>query len=291
MELIKSRISILFQQEPGLIGLSAIDNPYPYRSSTDGLDLLLLIVKEAMDDLPVMEHFRIEKKMVLVCRTDRDALNRLLSGDEHRVKLQWLVRGEILYDRDQFLANVRAKLMTFPIEMKEQKLFMEFACFLSTYLQAKQDLQDNNLFDAHSSIIQALNHWAHITLVEAGKHPEPAIWRQMRRFHPGIYKLYEELTVSPETLEQRLKLVLLACEFSIMSKMKSCCALLLRILESRDDPWSLSEMQTHPEIAGLHINLSLVLQKLVQRAYIREVAIVPPSGDTEALELRYRSVL
>lgn len=189
------------------------------------------------------------------------------------------------------MANVHAKLTILPIEMKEQKLFLEFACFLSTYLQAKQELHDNHLLDAHSSIINALKHWAHITLVEADKQPEPAIWRQMRRFHPGIYKLYEELTVSPETLEQRLKLVMLACEFSIMSKMKSCCALLLRILDSREDPWSLMEMESHPELADLQIDLMLVLQKLVQRAYIREVAVMPRPGDTEALELRYRSAL
>jgi hypothetical protein len=179
-------------------------------------------------------------------------------------------------------------LLAFPNELREQKQLVEFAHFIRTYLQAKQDLQDNNLLDAYGHILTALHHWAHIALIEAGVHPELTVWRQMRRFNPGIYKLYEELTISSESLEQRVKLVQLACEFSVMNKMKSCCELLFSILAQREEPWSVMELQLHPKLSGLHIDLSLLLQKLVKRGYVREVAIMPDSGDTEALELRYR---
>ena len=111
----------------------------------------------------------------------------------------------------------------------------------------------------------------------------------MRRFNPGIYKLYEELTISPESLTKRVQLVLLACEFSVMSKMKSCCELLFSILGSREEPWSVVELQQHPLLLDLHLDdLSLLLQNLVKRGYIDEVAIVSTTGDLEALELRYR---
>lgn len=190
-------------------------------------------------------------------------------------------------DRDGYLSSVRERLLQFPASMREQKQFAEFTGFLRTYLQAKQDLLDGNLLDAYSHVLTALHHWAHIVLIEEGRHPELTVWKQLKRVHPGIYKLYEELTVSPETLEQRVQLVMLGCEFSVMSKMKTSCALLFNILGSREEPWSIAELQSHSTLNILHGDLSLVLQKLVKREYIREVAVMNEAGDIGALELRY----
>lgn len=195
--------------------------------------------------------------------------------------------GEILLDRDGYLASVRERLLQFPESMREQKQFIEFNGFLRTYLQAKQDMLDGNMLDAYSNVLTALNHWAHIVLIEEGRHPELTVWKQLKRVHPGVYKLYEELTASPETLEQRVQLVMLACEFSVMSKMKSCCSILLNIMNSREEPWSIGELQSHPSIGQLQVELSLVIHKLVKRAYIREVAVMKDLKETSALELRY----
>lgn len=197
------------------------------------------------------------------------------------------MRGEILFDRDQYLAQIRQRLLAFPDELRKQKMLAEFAAFLRTYLHAKQDLQDGNILDAHSHILTSLHHWAHIVLIEEGVHPELTVWAQIKGYNPGVYKLYEELTVSPETLEQRVHLVLLACEFHVMSKMKSCCRLLLDLMENREEPWSVMELYNHPELRHLRVDLSLLLQKLVVRGFIREVAVIPDSGDTDELELKY----
>nr|WP_253944988.1 hypothetical protein [Paenibacillus sp. NEAU-GSW1] len=58
-------------------------------------------------------------------------------------------------------------------------------------------------------------------------------------------------------------------------------------MASREEPWSIIELQTHPQIDQLHLDLSLLLQKLVKRSFVREVAVMPNNGDTEAMELRY----
>lgn len=287
MEHIKEHFADSYREVPGVIGLAVIENPYPYNPLIDGLDSLILVVVEEETARNETEHVQIEGLRVMIRTIDSKSLNEWLAGGENRNIIEWLVRGEIFVDRDGYLSSVRERLLQFPDTMREQKQFTEFAGFLRTYLQAKQDIMDGNLLDAYSHVLTALHHWAHIVLIEEGRHPELTVWKQLKRVHPGIYKLYEELTVSPETLEQRVQLVMLGCEFSVMNKMKTSCALLFNILETREEPWSIAELQSHSSINVLHVDLSLVLQKLVKREYIREVAVLHELGDIGALELRY----
>jgi len=287
VEHIKAHFADSYRDEPNVVGLAVIENPYPYNPLIDGLDSLVLVVAEGNKARNETEHVQIAGQRVMIRTIDSISLNEWLAGGENRNIIEWLVRGEILVDRDGYLSSVRERLLQFPETMREQKQFTEFTGFLRTYLQAKQDLLDGNLLDAYSHVLTALHHWAHIVLIEEGRHPELTVWKQLKRVHPGIYKLYEELTVSPETLEQRVQLVMLGCEFSIMSKMKTSCALLFKILGSREEPWSIAELQSHSSINVLHVDLSLVLQKLVKREYIREVAVMNELGDIGALELRY----
>ncbi|MFD0588681.1 nucleotidyltransferase-like protein [Paenibacillus sp. GCM10027627] len=287
MEPIKNHVVDAYRGQPGLLAISYTKNPYPYNPVIDGLDMLILLLVEKQAASEAAEHVQWDGMRALVRTLDKEELELWITGGENRNIIEWLVRGEILLDRDGYLANVRERLLQFPESMREQKQFIEFSGFLRTYLQAKQDLLDGNLLDAYSHILTALHHWAHIVLIEDGRHPELTVWKQLKRVHPGVYKLYEELTASPETLEQRVQLVMLACEFSVMSKMKDCCAILLDLMSSREEPWSIGELQMHPTISILQVELSLVIQKLVKRSYIREVAVMQDPKDTGAIELRY----
>ncbi|GKU76088.1 nucleotidyltransferase-like protein [Paenibacillus sp. L3-i20] len=287
MENIKAHVISDYRELPGLMAIAIIKNPNPYNPLIDGLDLLVLLVTETRVEMERAEHVRLDHARALIRTISKEELQLWITGGENRNIIEWLVRGEILLDRDGYLASVRERLLQFPESMREQKQFIEFNGFLRTYLQAKQDMLDGNMLDAYSNVLTALNHWAHIVLIEEGRHPELTVWKQLKRVHPGVYKLYEELTASPETLEQRVQLVMLACEFSVMSKMKSCCSILLNIMNSREEPWSIGELQSHPSIGQLQVELSLVIHKLVKRAYIREVAVMKDLKETSALELRY----
>jgi len=275
------------QDAPGLIGVMLIDNPYRYNPLIDGLDLLLLAVVERDGRERSVRHVRKEGKRVQIRTVAAAALDEWIAGVESRSIIPWIVRGEILMDRDGYLERVKQRVIDFPEELRRQKLAAEFSAFLRTFLHAKQDLQDGNILDAHSNVLAALHHWAHISLIEDGVHPELTVWAQMKKYNPGIYKLYEELTTSMESLEKRVQLVLLACEFHVMSKMKSCCRLLLDIIESREEPWSVGELMARPELKPLRLDLSLLLRKLVTRGLIREVAALPEANDPDALELQY----
>lgn len=76
--------------------------------------------------------------------------------------------------------------------------------------------------------------------------------------------------MSTETLDQRVELILLACEFALMSKMSDCCGLLLNILGSRKESWSIKELLQHSGLSQLEAELPLVLRKLVSRSLIRD---------------------
>lgn len=283
--------TLRLQEEADLVGVVSIDNPYRYNPLIDGLDLLLLTVMENDNPARRIRHVRSGGKRVQIRTVTPGLLEEWVAGSQNRSIIPWLVRGEILIDRDGYLAGIKQRLQQFPEELRRQKLAVEFSLFLRTYLQAKQDLQDGNILDAHSSILASLHHWAHISLIEDGIHPELTVWQQMKTYNPGIYKLYEEITTSVETLEKRVQLVLLACEFHVMSKMKSCCRLLLDIIDSRKDPWGVSELLGHPELKPLRLDMSLLLQKLVARGLIREVAVIPDSGNPDELELKYAPLI
>ncbi|MCM3749060.1 nucleotidyltransferase-like protein [Paenibacillus pasadenensis] len=288
MEILNKQVSSLIEQEEDVIGLVAVRDPYPFQRQLEGLDVLLLVVSETACNSSSIEHRRMDGQHVMIQRVARDLLLNWIKNSRHRDVMEWILRGDIIYDPEDVIERLKSDVRIYSDELMNRKLLVEYSQFLHSFLLAKQNIEDGFLLDAHNHIIKTLNHYAHLELIEAGRHPEPSVWRQMRRFHPGIYKLYEELSTSPETLEQRIQLVLLACEFSMMSKMKSSCTLIFQIMGSRDEPWSMSELSRHPALSDLPIDLSLLLQKSVQRGYLREVAVLAGPLEPDALELRYK---
>jgi hypothetical protein len=276
----------LFGQDEGMIGLILVTDPYSGQPLVDGSDRLILVIRENAFACGETEHWLRDDVRIQVRRVSPDMLERwVVSGDRNGV--QWLVQGEVLFDETGFLAELRRRLDEWPILLREQKLLFEFSRFIQTYMLAKQDLQNGQVLDAYSNILSSLQYWAHISLVEQGMHPELTVWEQMHRVNPGIYKLYEELTTSPETLEKRVQLVLLACEFSVLTKMRSSCALLLQVLGNRGKTWTVAELQRDSRLQILPLDLSLLLRKLVQRGLVRETAKPIRGRGALKLELRY----
>lgn len=288
MEMLQSFLTNRYKDQKGIISLIAYHNTTPFPSHTDTYDLLVVVVAEPEDIVRSLYHYikdgyRIQERWISPIN-----LELWLFNGENRNIIFWILQGEILLDRGIYLESLRHRLLEFPDLLKEQKLLMEFTLFLSKFIQSKEYLAEAHYLDAYSNILEGLHHWARIVIIEEDHHPELTVWRQVRLINSGVYKLYEELTLSSETLRQRVELVILACEFSVMSKMKSCCKLLLRILEDRQAPWRVDEIQSHIDLQHLRIDISLLLNKLVKKSLIREVAVSLDDTFSE-LELRYTS--
>jgi hypothetical protein len=279
-----------FGREEGLVSLLVVANPFSYQPLIDGMDRLALVVLDTQSPGKDTEHWVWEDMRIQVRRVTQEMLETWIVRGDNRNVVHWLVQGDILIDKKNYLLDLCNRLMEWSPLLREQKLLCEFSRFNRSYLQAKQDLKEGQVLDAYSNVLSSLHHWAQIALVEEGMHPELTVWEQMHRVNPGIYKLFEELTMSGETLEQRVQLVLLACEFSMLNEMQSSCALLIRLIESRKQSWSPAELLQHPDLSGLSLDLSLILQRLVKRGYILEISRPIQQRCAGLMELRYAKI-
>jgi len=188
-------------------------------------------------------------------------------------------------DHNAFYINPVRRSLELSGLIQEQELLVEISSFLTHYLQSKECLVGGYCLDAYSNILHALHHWAHLAIIEEGAQPELTVWRQVRSINPGIYKLYEELTLNNETVEKRVELVILACEFSVISKIVNYSRLLFRIIESREEAWSVVELRNHPDLRHIHFNLPLLLARLIKKSFLREVR--DSLGDETTLRYTY----
>lgn len=284
---LKDRIITALLDKDGFLGAVALRNDSGYSVLAGSNVLLLVLVFEDGKSDESITHYMQDGLRIQEQRVTRSTLEARTEALEDRAFIHWMIQGEIWVDPQAYLSKVRDGLLDYPAIVKEQRLLSEFSLFLKRYIQCKEYLQEDQILDAYSSILRSIHHWARIVVVEAGVFPETTVWQQVRRINPGIYKLYEELTASSETLKQRVELVLLACEFSVMSKMESCCSLLIRILEEAEEPMGIEELAVHPMLKG-HIssNLPLILSKLARKSLIKEVAVATES-ELFSLEVKY----
>ncbi|WP_305025025.1 nucleotidyltransferase-like protein [Paenibacillus lacisoli] len=242
-----------------------------YGSLLQDFEMLVIIVCERKDDWCEVRHSICGEQRYQVMYVSTSYIETgMIQGGCHSL-FRYIAEGDILWQADQQIERIRERVAVFTDQQKEKRLLKEFACFLYYYVEGKRYLAEGDVVDAYHNVLESLGHWAKIELIERGIRPEDGVWAQVRGLNRGVYKLYEELTISTETLSQRVELVLLACEFSVMSKMGECTALLLRILRSRREPWSIEELTMHPELQHISVGLPLVIRKLVYRSLVKEL--------------------
>lgn len=275
-------------EETGAVGAIAYSHPGErfHGSLIQDFELLVLVVHGDDQLKSTVGHYRYGDLRYQMIYVSRHELKSSVVTGNHNNLTQCLIEGEIIWEADSALSDLREELSAFGIELREQKLLHEFTSFLRMYVEAKRHIQEGHVVDAYYSVLEALGSWARIVLIEQGIYPDHAVWTHVRNLDRALWKLYQELTVSSETLEQRVELVLLACEFSVMSKMSECSELLLRVLRSRKEPWSMNELVHHPQLRFVREDLPLVIRKLVFRSIVKESAGWPSIGG-EGREIRY----
>ncbi|MBY0116418.1 hypothetical protein CQ043_26870 [Paenibacillus sp. MYb63] len=275
-------------EETGAVGAIAYSHPGErfHGSLIQDFELLVLVVHNDDQLKSAVGHYRYGDLRYQMIYASRHELKSSVVTGNHNNLTQCLIEGEIIWEADSALSDLREELSTFGAELREQKLLHEFTSFLRMYVEAKRHIQEGHVVDAYYNVLEALGNWARIVLIEQGIYPDHAVWTHVQNLDRALWKLYQELTVSSETLEQRVELVLLACEFSVMSKMSECSELLLRVLRSRKEPWSMNELVHHPQLRFVREDLPLVIRKLVFRSIVKESAGWPSIGG-EGREIRY----
>ncbi|MNO40891.1 hypothetical protein D3C76_310500 [compost metagenome] len=268
----------------GAVALHQTGNA-PFQSALlHDFDMVVLMLHEEQEKERIITHSMAGERRTQSVHVGLSALERAVMAGDNNELLTSLIAGEVIWDPKGILGEMRREIIQFQGPIKERILFMEFSRFLHMYVKSKRYLEAGCTMDAYNCVLIALYHWARIEVSEAGCFPDPAVWEQVKGLNSSVHKLYEELTISTETLDQRVELILLACEFSIMSKMSDCCTILLNILGSRKEPWSIKELLQHSGLSQLSAELPLVLRKLVSRSQIREIASwAEDAGDGRAV--------
>lgn len=285
--------SIMDEEKAGRQAIGAIGYRHDSGSYHDSLlhdfEFLILVVHQGLEDSELqIEHCMSGDIHYQLLHVDSHAIEKWVTAGDNRELVQYFLHGDVIWDVDGKLNAFRSYINAFSAGLNERRKFKEFAKFLKVYVEAKRYTAEHDLLDAYYSVLQALKHYARLELIEQGILPESSVWEQVRPLNSVVYKLFDELTDSKETLEQRIQLVLLACEFSLTSKMADCCSLLLRILGSRKEAWSVQELMKLPELAFVKDELPLVLRKLVYRSLAKESIKSQRDGGGEGREIRYR---
>lgn len=251
-------------------------------------ELIVLVICSRIDPQSVqVEHcingsIRYQIKYI----AEQDLLQWSISG-ESRELITYFLHGEIFWEEQEQVTELRSRMIALEADVWDYRKLKEFSGFLRSYVQAKQYAGEQDYMDAYYNLLQSMKHYARIELISRGIIPENSIWEQIREHGTEVYKLFDELTDSKESLEQRIELVLIACDFFVTSRMKECCQALLHIIGSRKEPWSIQELIEHPELRCIREDVPLLIRKLVFRSFVRQTSVRAEDRSGEGRKICY----
>ena len=254
------------------LGIIKVEQKHRTMTLTDTFHTILLMVVKEQDSPVLIKHYQYgEKKAALHCVSEEQLKEWLLLGSNRKI-VEWLYEGKILFDRNEYMINLITELRYFPFYGRKIKMGLEFAKLIRRYLDGKTFFENQHYLDAYNHVVHSLHHLGRLAIIESGFHPELTVWNQVRQIDPEIYKLYEELVNSEESLEQKLELSFLASEFLIYSRTPVGTAHLLSILDSQPI-WTIDEISSHSEIVYYGVDLIIMLEYLVDKDFIQTVDI------------------
>ncbi|MDI7742670.1 nucleotidyltransferase-like protein [Lysinibacillus fusiformis] len=246
-------------------------------SVTDTFDaVLLIVVKDA--DMPIFtKHYLHEDKKMAMHVITEELLNKRLNVGLDRRIVDWIFHGKVMFDRNEYLSDLRLKLQEFPFLGRKLKTGIQFSKLIRRYLEGKEFFNRGNYFDSYHHVVDSLHHLARLAVIENGLYPEVTVWSQVKKLEPSIYKLYEELVMSTESLEKRLELLFLAIEFLINSRTHDGAQHILETMLSKDT-WTTQELHNHNELKYYSKDLEVFVEYLIDKGYIIAEAELSKSG-------------
>lgn len=254
------------------LGVLMVQKKQKLSHITDSFDVILLVlVKEAEQPLFIKHYTYYDKKAAMHIITEAQLNEWLLLGTNRKM-FEWLHESKIIFDRNEYVANLKTELREFPFNGRKIKMGLEFAKLIRRYVDGKALFEGHQFLDAYNHVVHSLHHLARLAVLENGLHPELTVWNQVKQIEPEIYKLYEELVYSEETLEKRLELLFLASEFLIHSRTNIGTNHLLEILSSREI-WMFNEIMSEEALIPYSVDLAVLLEYLIEKHLIDVVNI------------------
>jgi len=253
--------------DPNTLGIIFVEKREEVSPITDTFDSILFILTKESEHPIFTKHYTFnDKKAAMHVITERQLKKWLLLGTNPKL-VDWLLNGRVIFDRNEYIEELKKELQEFPINGRKVRMGIEFAKLSKRYLEGKQFFEQLNYLDAYNHIVESLHHLARLAVFEHGMHPEVMVWKQVKQLDPSIYKLYDELVSSEESIEKRLELLFLASEFLIHSRIKEGAQHILEVLASKDF-WTIQEIHEQEELKNYSVDLEVFIEFLVEKGFI-----------------------
>jgi hypothetical protein len=258
---------------PSTLGVLMVEKGVKANINTDTYDAILLIIQKEIQQPWFVKHYTYDenKKAALHIVSESQLKEWILLGSNRKI-FEWLLNGKVLFDRNEYMESLKTELREFPFYGRKLKMGLEFAKLIRRYVDGKNFFENNQSLDAFNHVVHSLHHLARLAVIENGFHPEVTVWQQVKQIEPEIFKLYEELVNSLESLDKRLELLFLASEFMIHSRTVIGISHLIDILSTKEY-WSFQEMLEHTELAPYSVDLEVLLEYLIDKNFLRVVSM------------------
>lgn len=255
------------------LGILTIEKKRPISPVTDNFDIILLIIVREAEQPWFVKHYEYKSKNAAMHIVSEEQLKQWIDTSSYRRAVEWVIEGQVIFDRNEYVASMKEELRNFPQDKRDLKQTKEFAKLIRSYSECKDLYEAEQYMDAFSRMVHSLHYLARLSVIEKGFHPEVTVWNQVKRIEPEIYKLHQELSKSSETLDKRVQLMLLATEFAINSRTIHCTKHLIKVMGTKEGPWSYGELMVHPEVQPYSLDLGALLDYLVEREVIESVQV------------------
>ena len=266
----------IYQERASLkstLGILLIEKIYNTSSITDTFDYVIFVVVNESEVPVYQKHYVYKEKKVALHVVNKNQLTEWLLLGTNRKVVNWIQKGKVLFDRNEYLEQLKTEISEFPFYGRKLKIGLEFAKLIRRYIDGKAFFENGQLLDAFNYVVHSLHHLARLETMERGFYPEVTVWNQVKHIEPEIFKLYKELISSEESLEKRLELLFIASEFLIYSRTDIGAQHLLEIMGSKEEPWTIAELMNHPELTYYAVDLGVLLEYLIEKHVIKTINV------------------
>ncbi|TGB00675.1 nucleotidyltransferase-like protein [Halobacillus salinus] len=253
------------------MGILILEKKRPVSPVTDNFDVILFVIVKEPEEEWYVKHYEFENKSAAMHIVSEDLLQSWIDTSSYRRAVEWVINGSIIFERNEYVTELKDRLRTFPQETRDLKKGIEFAKLIRSYTEAKDLYDSEQYLDSFSQMVRSLHYLARLAIIEKGFHPEVTVWNQVRRIEPEIYKLYEELIESHEPTDKRIQLMIIAVEHAVSKRSLSSARHLLQLMDEREAPWTFGELKNHPDIQNYILDLSSMIEYLVENNIIEVV--------------------
>ncbi|SDH43867.1 Nucleotidyltransferase-like [Alteribacillus persepolensis] len=257
-------------QDPYTKGILIVEKRKDQEPFTDFFDVVLIVVTEKPESTAI-KHYNCSGLRTALHVLGEVELFQSINTESNKKMMDWLFEGRVLFNRNNYITNLKKRLCEFPVQDRLREIGQEFAKLINRYEDGKSLFYRQRYLDAFHHIAHALHHLARLSVIEQGFYPEVTVWEQVKRLDPETYKLYHELIVGDEPLEKRLELLLIGIDFAIRSKVYIGKAHLISVMNKKSREWSFTELVQAPELKDYAVDLEMLVQHLVKNKQLTEV--------------------